>query len=301
MKLAVSLFLTCLFAIPRVAAQDASGTTSKSALFWKATSEKNVTYLLGSIHLGSKDMYPLPKEIEDAFDSSTALAVEVDIIHVDKAKLQVLIRDLGLYPGDDLLWNHVSEKTRQNVEQFCSTYGLPADKIAKMKPWMVAVSAGLITMMKIGMSTELGIDRYFLEKAEKAHDKKRVVEIESADWQLKLLSGLAAGLEEKFLDASVEDLARMPERMKRIQEIWMRGDADRLDKLLNEPSRVPEQVKKALLQDRNPHMADVAEQFLNGTEQAFVVVGAAHMVGKDGIIEILRKRGYSVEQVSLKQ
>ena len=303
MKLAASLFLTCLVVIPRVAAQDANGAMPKSALFWKVSTGTNVTYLLGSIHLGTKDMYPLPKEIEDAFASSAALAVEGDLLHMDKAKLQALMVELGIYPGDDLLWNHISEKTRQNVERFCSTYGLSADKIAKMKPWMLAISADTFPMMtmKNGISYELGIDNYFLEKAGKAHDTKRILEIESADSLLKLLSVLDADLQEVFLDAAMEDLVGLPEKMKIALEVWRSGDADGLDKILNGPSRAPEQVKKALIQDRIPHMADVAEQFLNSTEQAFVVVGVGHMVGKEGIVEILRKRGYSVEQVTLKQ
>jgi uncharacterized protein YbaP (TraB family) len=70
---------------------------------------------------------------------------------------------------------------------------------------------------------------------------------------------------------------------------------------MNEPTHSTEQVRKALGRDRNPHMADVAEQFLNGKEQAFVVVGAGSLVGKDGVVSILRTRGYKVEQVSLRQ
>jgi uncharacterized protein YbaP (TraB family) len=54
-----------------------------------------------------------------------------------------------------------------------------------------------------------------------------------------------------------------------------------------------------MLQDRNVRMADATEQFLKGKERAFVVVGAAHMVGPDGVVRILEKRGYKVEQVPL--
>jgi uncharacterized protein YbaP (TraB family) len=295
-----SLLLVCLVVLPHMAAQDAPSAPGKTALFWKASSGENVTYLLGSIHIGSKDLYPLPREVEDAFESSTALVVEVDVNHLDKQKIQALLPEEGLYPGDDLLWNHVSRETKEIVEQFCSTYGIPAERLAKMKPWVVAITAAVIPMIKSGMVPELGIDKYFLDKADKSRDKKRVVEIESAEWQLKLLSGFADDVQEKFLVGAMEEGTRMPERIKQIEEVWLSGDADRLDKLMSESFRSPG-ISKALLQDRNPHMADVAEQFLNGKQQAFFIVGAAHMVGKDGLVSILEKRGYKVEQVSLKK
>ena len=299
-KVVSAFLLACLLTLPQIAAQNATPAPAKKALFWKASSANNVVYLLGSIHLGSKSMYPLPHEIEDAFEKSTALVVEVDINHVDKEKLQALILETGLYPDDDLLWNHVSKETRANLEEFCSTYGVPAQLFAKMKPWMVSVAAGEIAMAKMGMDPELGIDKYFLDKAGKTKDQKRVVEIESAEWQIKLLSGFADDVQGTLLASAMEDMAKLPEKMKQVREAWLSGDADTVDKLLSESSRVPEHVKKAMLADRNLHMADVADQFLKGKEQVFVVVGAAHFVGKDGVVAILKNRGYKLEQVSLK-
>jgi len=286
--------------VPHVAASDARSAPTKTALFWKVSSGKNVTYLLGSIHFGSKDFYPLPKEIEEAFESSTALVVEIDIKHQDAEKMQALILGRGLYAGNDLLWNHVSKETRENVERFGSTYGIPTGALSKMKPWMAAVMVAGIPMARSGFAVESGIDMHFLDEADKANDKQhRVVEIESVESQLNLLSGFGDEVQEKLLAGALEESASMPEEMKEVEEVWRSGDADRMDRLMSESSHVPEQVEKVLVQDRNPHMADVAEQFLNGGEQAFVVVGAAHLVGKDGVVRILESRGYKVEQVLL--
>jgi uncharacterized protein YbaP (TraB family) len=151
--------------------------------------------------------------------------------------------------------------------------------------------------MRMGMDLNLGIDKHFLDKA----GEKRIVEIESADWQFNLISGFSDELQEKLLAAATQDAADMPETMKRVQASWASGDMEKLDAMLHETSHSPEEINKMMLADRNPHMADVAEQFLKGKEQAFVVVGAAHMVGKDGIVSILHKRGYKVEQVALQK
>ena len=277
-------------AVARPAAEPA-----RKAMFWKASSPGNVIYLLGSIHLGSKDMYPLAKEIEDAFDKSAALIVEVDLNRMDASGMQSMILSSGLYAGDDSLWNHVDADTRAKLEKFCDKYGLPAAAMSKFKPWMAAIMASTLPMTKSGMEAGLGIDKYFMDKAAKAN--KKIVEAESAEWQVKLLSGFSEEVMRKYLTAALEEDAS--DKIKQLQDAWMSGDVRRLDDMIHEKSDVPEEITRGMLENRNPHMADVAEQYLKGKDPAMIVVGAAHMVGAEGVIKLLEKRGYKVEQVAL--
>jgi uncharacterized protein len=296
-RLLTALLLACLVTLPRLAAQDGAA-AAKKALLWKATSGNNSLYLLGSIHVGSKDMYPLAKEIENAYAASKTLIVEVDLNKVDMQKLTMLMMSKGMYQGEDSLWDHVSPETRKKVEAFCEKYQLPVAGFARMKPWVVAITAATIPAMKAGMDPNLGVDKYFLDKAKNSDPKKDVAEIESSEWQLDLLSGFSDALQAKFLDASIDQANKSLEHAKEIQEIWLSGDAARLEAAMKEDSGPPE-ITKALLQDRNPHMADIAEQYLKGKDPAFFVVGAAHLVGKDGVVAALEKRGYKVQQVPL--
>ena len=299
MAIFASLVLAGWMAAPRLVAQPAAAAPAapaKKALFWKVSSATNTTYLLGSIHLGSKEMYPLPMEIEEAFERSAALLVEIDINHVDTQKMQGLVLQTGMYAGDDTLWDHIGKEARQRLEEFCEKYGVPAMAMAKMKPWVVATMMATLPLMKNGMEMGLGIDKYFLDKADKA--RKRVVEIESAEAQMKLIAGITGEMLEKSLAASAN---RDPQEFaKRIEEAWISGDAGQMEKIVREQtSSDPVEFDKAMLQDRSLHMADVAEQFLKGKEPAFVVVGAGHMVGPDGVVKLLEKRGYKVEQVAI--
>ena len=152
-----------------------------------------------------------------------------------------------------------------------------------------------IPKARSGREAGLGIDKYFLDRAEKAG--KRVVEIESAE-SLARLSGITGKMLEKSLAASAGQDDE--ESGKRTEEIWMSGDADLLDRTLREAmSKDPIEVVEANLEERNPHMADVVERFLKGQEPAFVVVGTGHMVGRIGLVKLLEKRGYQVEQVAI--
>lgn len=278
-------------------AQAAPQTATRKAMFWKVTSPTSVTWLLGSVHLGSKDMYPLAKEIEDAFESSTAVLVEADARKIDMAKIQASLFAKGLYQAPDSLWEHITPDTRKKLEAFCEKFQFPCVNLAPLKPWVVSLTIATVPMMKAGMDPKLGIDLYFLNRS----DKKRVVEIESADMQMDLISGFSDEDQDKLLAASAEEGLQMEDKTQRIREVWSSGDTVRLEAITRESTKTPEKITRAILQDRNPHMADVAEQFLKGKETTFLIVGAAHMVGKEGIVALLQQRGYKVEQVSLRK
>jgi uncharacterized protein YbaP (TraB family) len=161
----VKRYLAPLLLTGLLAAQAPAPSPAKKALFWTATSENNIVYLLGSVHVGSKAMYPLAPEIEDAFDRSTVLIEEVDLSTLDIPKIQALVQQLGRYPEDDSLWNHISPETRKLVEQFCADNGVPVERLTAMKPWMVESSVNMIPLLKQGMTLELGIDKYFEDKS----------------------------------------------------------------------------------------------------------------------------------------
>src|SRR5436305_6166970 len=107
---------------------------------------------------------------------------------------------------------------------------------------------------------------------------------------MNLISGFSGELQEKLLVATTEDASDMKESLSRLQAAWTSGDIEKMDTVVRESSHMPEQITRMMLTDRNPHMADVVERFLKGKEQAFMVVGAAHMIGKDGVVSILQKR-----------
>ncbi|MCU1235850.1 MAG: GumN [Candidatus Solibacter sp.] len=278
-------------------AQTVAPTPAKKAMFWKVSSRDNVVYLLGSVHLGTKGMFPLAKEIEDAFDRSAVLAVEIDINRIDFKKMQIEVTKLGLYPEGDTLWNHIRPETRTALEQFCTAFGAPVERFTTMKPWLISMSAEMLPVLKNGMDPNLSVDRYFLDKAK---EKKRIVEIESADAQYKLFAGFPDDVQEKILLDEMKVAGRAQDKAKRMENAWIAGDAAALDRIGAEDPTGPPEVQRAVLQDRNPRMADAAEQLLKSQEIGFVMVGAAHMAGKEGIVATLESRGYKVEQVTLK-
>jgi uncharacterized protein YbaP (TraB family) len=281
---------------PPLAPAAARGT---KLFFWKATSPTTEVYLLGSIHLGKKEMYPLAKEIEGAFDKSKFLVLEADLSKVDNVKIQQMVFEKGIYGGEDTLAKHVPAETFKGVSDLAATLGVPVASVEKMKPWFLAMTLTLISIQKLGYSPEFGIDKHFTGEAK---DKgKEILEVESMEFQLNLLAGLSEELQAKFLASTVDEAANTKERMEKILEAWTKGDLATFDQeMIKKPrEKHPEQAEfhVKMIDDRNAGMARKIGEYLKTKDVHFVVLGAAHMIGEKGVVRLLEKDGFKVEQV----
>ncbi len=293
------LFLVLLLACFTVAALAQSSVYKPGSplLMWKVSSKTNSAYVLGSIHLGDKSLYPLPSVIENAFAAASVLIVEVDMNKVDKLQLQQLMLASGSYPAGDDLFKHITPETRAKLNAFLSGYGLPAEAFARFRPWMVGLNMMMMPMLKSGLNANQGIDMYFMNKA----GNKRVEQLEDAEWQIKLLADLPESESDTSLSRFIDQAKVANETAAKMEKLWSQGAADKIGDLLASLSAGESKEEKAfdrrLLEDRNPHMADRLEKCLQTTsESCFMVVGSAHVIGNEGIVKLLQARGYKVQQ-----
>ena len=263
---------------------------------WQAKTDTATVYLLGSIHFMKKEAYPLNRVIEDAFDRSDTIAVEADISSIGKQALERL-RLAGFYQGDDSIVNHLSQETYAYVTREAARIGFPAASLNRQKPWFLAMTLSSIELMRAGYNPHFGIDKYFLTRAS---GKKKVVELESLDYQIDLLAGLPDREQEDFLLFAIKDLRSLVEQVDTIITAWTAGDstaiAGILEKSVADDSRLKAIYKKTMT-DRNLNMTEKIASYLRSGGCVFVVVGAGHLVGELGIVELLRKEGFTVEQL----
>lgn len=262
---------------------------------WKVESKTATVYLLGSVHYMKKDAYPLNTAIEDAFSRSNVLVVEADVNNPEKLYFSKFI-DSAFYPGQDMLSNHVSRSTYELVTGKFGKYGLPAEILLKEKPWFVALTFTALELLKAGFEPGYGIDMHFLSKA----DKKKIVELESLDQQIDLMSNFSDQEQEAFLVHTIKELDTLGRESDRLVQAWKAGDEKGLESIIGKESdddRGMASIYKKLLYARNLSMASKVEDFLHSKDTFFVVVGAGHLVGKRGIIELLRAKGYEAKQM----
>jgi hypothetical protein len=286
--------LTFLF-VPALAAEkkDVEG----KSFLWRVMSKSATVYILGSLHIAKSDFYPLPKKIEKSFDSSAVLALEADPAKAKDADLLQLLMAKALYPEGETLKGHLSGETYDLAAQEVKRLGLPMEPFATTRPWFLALTIQYMEFQRLGFDHSFGIDVHF---ASEADGKKRIVELESFDYQIRLMNDFSDREQELFLLYTLKDLAELREEFDGLMKAWRTGDEKAMESLVTRAiNESPElrPVFEKLINRRNREMSVKVAEFLSGKETVFVVVGAAHLVGREGIIQLLRGKGYSVEQM----
>lgn len=290
------VLLLAVLGLSQTATQSAAQPDAKThrLLMWKASSPSTTVYLLGSIHAGDKELYPLPDAVESAFNASRLLVVEVNVKNMDPMASFKLVQEYGMYSGDDGLSKHISKTTSDALDAFCSKHGMPRMVMDKFKPWMAAVTIEVLALQQAGEDLTMGIDLHFLNESKQP---QKIEELETADFQMTALSSGSDEEQQQLLQRTLKEVDNTKERLGKMRAAFLTGDADTLQKMLEEQNE-PKSLYKRLLDDRNGPMAERIAGYLKGKDQCFVVVGAGHLVGDKGIVKLLQEKNYKVEQVS---
>jgi uncharacterized protein YbaP (TraB family) len=268
----------------------------QKSFLWKIQSGSATVYLLGSIHLLKKNVYPLNETIENTYESSDTLVVEANINEMDKLDLTKLT-GRAFYQGDDHIEKHVSPETYRSIRKESETLGLPVELIRMQKPWFLALALQAMELVKLGYDPQYGVDFHFLAKA---RGKKRILELESVEEQINLLSGFSEREQELFLLYTLKNLRSMDGQVEALVRAWASGDVQAIESILTESALQDKAIAPVfgkLFDERNLKMCSRIESYLNSTGSYFVIVGAGHLVGKRGIIELIKGKGYVAEQL----
>lgn len=267
-------------------------------LFWTVGNGAQSAHLLGSVHFGTPDFYPLPTAIMEAFAAADALAVEVNILAIDAAEVARLTLSKGMYKDNvHNLKANVRPETWRLLNETAPRFGLPIEFLGQQKPWLVGMTLSAMMFKQAGFREDLGVDYFFLKQATEGH--KPIIELESFASQIGLFEGLSTAEQDEFLLQTLQDIHKGEDYLKRIIRAWKIGDDAAIDQLVNSDIKNRpgmERLYKLMLADRNVAMADTIEGLLKQGKQPFVVVGAGHLVGADSVVEHLRAKGYRIEQ-----
>jgi len=269
---------------------------SQKSFLWKIQSKTNTVYVLGSLHYCKKEIYPLSEKIGKAFTESEILVVEADVSDIKRIDIQELI-ERAFYPENDALEKHVSPEIYEWVVKEADGLGIPVELLNRQKPWFLAITLVALESLKLGFDPNLGIDKYFLSKAEGG---KEILELESLDYQLNLLSSFSDKDQELFLLYTLKDLKILEQELGKLTQAWSSGDTKAMESIVtrsvSEDKRLSSVFEKVLY-ERNRKMASRIEDFLKTKKTYFVIIGAGHLVGSRGIVEILKGKGFLVEQL----
>ncbi len=293
--LIVRVFLLLVFLV-LVAASAAAGPIFQ----WEIKSETATLTLVGSVHVGKADFFPLDASYEEAFTAADALAVEVNMI--DPANIQqaqLLIMQKGMLPGEYTLKDRLSPELMTRLEAFAAERGAPLPMYQKLKPGIVAMILVMEEYQRAGYDPELGIDKHFLDQAGEL--SKPVRELETLEDQLDLFLAIDDQLDDILMSQFLDDMGEMVAQTEKMLALWKAGDVAGLDEFLQEqigddPNMV--EFYRGLLDERNIKMAETIDSWLHQDKDVFVVVGAGHFAGEVGLLHLLEEKGWEITQAT---
>jgi uncharacterized protein len=291
-------FVSLLAVVILVAASPA-GAAGHKLFAWRVAGDPGTVYLVGSIHIGKPDLYPLPPPIEAAFARSSTLVEEIDMSGANQQVLQRMVLERCLYLGGDKLENHLSAATRTALAAYLQrTHQAPA-ALSPMRPWLAGMEIVAAQFQALDFAAQYAIDTHFLDEAAAA--KEPVIGLETIAFQVDLLAGLPPDLQDKLVLSEVVDADSVETDTAAILDAWRSGDTVAMEAIVTRVEREHPELKpltEAVVYRRNAAMAAQIEGFLKTPKTWFVVVGSLHLVGKRGILQALTDKGYRVEQLT---
>lgn len=266
---------------------------------YRVSHDGKTSYLFGTIHVGKDGVYPLDAEVSRALLDSKTLVIELDI-RQDLPFQKALARH-GRYANGDVVQNHLTPATLNKMVQALAKAGMSLQSVQHYKPWLIANLLVGAELDSHGFERSQAVEYALLAAAQK--QDKTVHELESAEYQLGLFDMLDARQQEQYLVESMADLASGSslKRSQALIDAWSSADAPGI-KAAWHTATTGDSIsagfmQRVLLGKRNPEMAANIERIMQQDQVAFVGVGLLHLVGDDGLPQLLKRRGYQVEQL----
>jgi uncharacterized protein YbaP (TraB family) len=267
----------------------------EKSFLWRVRSERSSIYILGSIHFLKKDSYPLKKSIEQAFEGTAKLMLEIDLQSVTPEKTRQVTLEKGVFRDGTTLQQSVAKETYDLAEQRARELGIDLRAMNPLKPWLVALTLTTMKLQKLGFDPGYGVDRHFAERARRSG--KSTGGLESLEFQLGFFDAMPRRDQEMMLRETLKELDRLDQGVEQIVHLWLKGDVGSLEEWLLAGMREFPEVHEKVIVERNRRWLPQIEKMIAQGESAMVIVGAAHLVGREGVIELLKQRGYTVEQL----
>lgn len=274
------------------------GHCSADSSVWRVDSADSRIYLGGTCHMLRASDWPLPAAFEFAYRQSEIVVFETNLEGMEAADFQMKLLERVQLSNGLTLQSVLSPEVYQQLVHYCASNQFPIAVLQRLKPSFAMISLALLEYQKLGVTQE-GVDHYYLKRAHR--DAKSVRFFETLEEQIDLLCSLGDGNEDAFVSYSLDEMESAAEAIHQILNHWRSGSRVELNALINEEMRTASPViYQRMLADRNKKWMSSILEYFNTPAVEYVLVGAAHLVGEDGLLQQLEKRGFKVTQVQSK-
>ena len=286
----IALFLILIPSLAAVAGPEQRG------LVYAVQSDEVTLYLTGSIHVLREDDYPLPAVLSEVYGKSDALIMEIDLDDLDPLESAALIRSLAMAPNGSDLRSLMGEASFDRSMESALALGIDLERFGGVRPWYAALMVLEWSLRKAGYSPENGVEQHFLRQA--IADKKPIEGLETMEQQLNIFASLSDAEQGLFLEKTLAELDQLTDEIDKLLVAWKTGDDGVLESLLLDSfDEFPELFDELVDQRNQAWDRQLTEILRHGVKDYMVIVGALHLLGERGVIELLRQRGFEVRRL----
>ena len=286
-----------LFGAPADAEGPAPAQVPAAAPFlWEVAGPGANHFLLGSVHLLPPSARPLPVALDSAYAATQALVVETDLEALASPDVQGRMLGAAREDRPGGLQARIGKSLYRKLQARAGALGMPTPVCADLRAWFCALALELYPLQQAGFSTEYGIDHHYYALARE--DARPVIALETAQFQVGLFAQMADALSKQMLAATLDEASAESQAPEELYRIWRSGDVAALERVIREMrQRYPELYARILAQRTRAWAGSLAGR-MNQNVPLLVIVGAAHLPGPDGLLTLLKARGFEVKPVT---
>lgn len=269
------------------------GNAHADPALWSVTGASNTVYLFGSVHLLPEGGFAIDGALADAYRDAEQVCFEVDSSRLDEATTTSITLARAIDPEGRNLFELLGSSA-DRARSTAAAAGIDIAPFAPFEPWFAGLTISVMALQQHGYDVEHGVEQV-IEAAASRDDKARCG-LETLDFQLGMLDGMPADLQEELLLQSLEEASRVDEVIQPMLAAWRAGDERALVRSLEDDFEGYPQLEEQLIYARNERWAGLVGDMLEEDGDILLVVGALHLVGDRGLPALLRKRGFEVRR-----
>lgn len=272
----------------------APATPASEPALWRITDADSEIWLYGTVHLLPPDLEWRGPRFEAAFARADEFVTETDTSEAAVREINRLTQELGALPADESLSRQLGPNDAARLQRIAHGLNLDAGTLERQRPWLAALQLSYAATLRAGHRPEEGVEAVLMPEARARG--LRLSYLETAAQQIEILASLSPKDEARFLSQTLIDIEAGTDALTAMDAAWARGDVEELARFLEPQWRdVGPGIHEAIILERNRAWADEVARRLDGSGRIFIAVGAAHLVGDDSVVDLLRARGIAVE------
>jgi uncharacterized protein len=262
---------------------------------WEVSDADTTIYLFGTIHLLPDNVQWRSSEFNDALASSQQLVVETIVDDKNPSKLMAAMASLGFANGVPPLVQRVPAAKRPALEAAIKKSGFQPQAFDRMKTWAAAFILLGNQFRDLGLKGGQGVEQVL--RGEFTTAGKPIGELETNIEQLGFFDKLPESAQRELLEGAIEGGKATSTEFNAMIRAWSHGDVPGIARTFDHDLSHSPALQQSLLHRRNANWSKWIEQRLGQPGTIIVAVGAGHLAGKDSVLAMLKKDGYTVRRV----